>query len=173
MAAPIDLGRIQKEQHAWADLNFPSDEGFYRSCVGVIEEVGELAAVILKREQGIRSDRTSDEQLRDALGDACIYLFHALSSAPSPIDVGDWSKIVTQERLTRIHSPLQQVIRISMAASALQSYSPTWLGGMNVFSELARMAHHYGWDLNEIVDETWEVVKQRNWVDHPGNGVDA
>lgn len=170
MATTIDLGRIQREQKMWADINFPSDDSFRRSCVGLIEETGELAHVILKREQGIRSHDTSDEQLRDCLGDACIYLFHALSTAPSPIDVGMWK--TDDARRLPIMDPIQHVIRISLVASVLQSHNHTWIGGMNVFTELTRMANHYGWDLNEIVDETWEVVKQRNWKDHPGNGVD-
>jgi len=34
------------------------------------------------------------------------------------------------------------------------------------------IASHKGFDLGRVVDETWDQVKRRDWVQYPVNGVD-
>ena len=38
---------------------------------------------------------------------------------------------------------------------------------------LAGVASHLGLDYGVLVQETWDMVKQRDWVKYPENGVDS
>lgn len=163
----VDLVKIQAEHKAWADKNFPGAV-FQESCVGMIEEIGELAHVILKRHQGIRSRETSDAMLRDALADIGIYLLHALST--QSIIIPDYWAITDP---IPEPDPLEQVIRISMCVAWLaQSKEPSEETSERVWRTLDNLAWHYGWRLDDLIEETWETVKARDWVKYPGNGRD-
>lgn len=67
------LKNVQEEQKTWAVKNFGHQPG-WRSILGVMEEVGELAHAYLKNDQGIRISENHDEQMNDAVGDIVIYL---------------------------------------------------------------------------------------------------
>lgn len=73
---PFDLGVLQAQHAAWEAANFPLDMNKpYRSLLGAMEELGELAHAQLKGEQAIRG--TPEEHLAesiDAVGDIVIYL---------------------------------------------------------------------------------------------------
>lgn len=68
----LTFDKLQEEQKAWADRNFSKDTPFWHPLLGVVEEVGELAHVILKEIQNIRN--VSVEKEKDAVGDIVIYL---------------------------------------------------------------------------------------------------
>lgn len=64
---------LQSRLHEWRVRNFPhanADEQFE----GMVEELGELAKVRLKKKQGIRSDITNEIDETDALADLIIYM---------------------------------------------------------------------------------------------------
>ena len=71
----FDLKQFQKEQLEWAKHNFGSKYGSgYRTLLGAMEELGELAHAHLKSEQGIRINENHQESKKDAVGDIIIYL---------------------------------------------------------------------------------------------------
>lgn len=68
-----DINTIQEEQRAWSLANFGPQSPLL-PLLGVVEELGELAHAVLKREQGIRKDENHLANEKDAIGDVCIYL---------------------------------------------------------------------------------------------------
>lgn len=67
---------LQKQHAAWEAVNFPvSSQNSMHSLVGVVEEVGELAHALLKKDQGIRGTAEEhDAEAQDAIGDIFIYM---------------------------------------------------------------------------------------------------
>ena len=70
----ITLDRLQRELAPWQAHNFPTskpDDPFK----GVVEELGELAHSLLKRDQGIRGTAEEHtEKAKDAVGDLLVFL---------------------------------------------------------------------------------------------------
>lgn len=72
----LSLPRFQYEVVEWADRNFGSVPR-HLPLLGMVEEIGELAHVVLKSSQGIRG--MDDDQKRraaemDAIGDLVVFL---------------------------------------------------------------------------------------------------
>lgn len=69
----IDFDQLQAEVGEWSRKNFPNntpDNPFK----GMVEELGELAHALLKKEQGIRGTAEEhDAAAKDAVGDLIIY----------------------------------------------------------------------------------------------------
>lgn len=73
----ISLERLQSEQRVWEIENFGEQPRVmsYQSFLGVVEEVGELAHAILKREQRIRySEAEAIDKEKNAVGDITVFL---------------------------------------------------------------------------------------------------
>jgi len=75
-AKPID--QIQNIQELWERYNF-GEQPLTNAMLGVVEEVGELSHLLLKRDQKIREGSHESEELfkakiTDAVGDITIYL---------------------------------------------------------------------------------------------------
>ena len=68
------LDEIQDEHADWVLHNFPNATPV-EAVLGVSEEAGELSHGMLKEIQGIRGNDHIPE-MRDAIGDICIYLLH-------------------------------------------------------------------------------------------------
>lgn len=69
-----DFETIQEEVVEWAERNF-GPQAPYRPFVGMVEELGELAHALLKKEQGIRQGSEKfQEDAEDAIGDLFIYM---------------------------------------------------------------------------------------------------
>ena len=64
---------LQDQLEEWTAHNFGAPPPFH-AFLGVVEEVGELAHLILKQEQGIRTGEDHDEKARDAVADIAIFL---------------------------------------------------------------------------------------------------
>ena len=77
----IDLR--QKELSDWADLNFGDLRADTMECiVGMIEELGELAHVVLKRKQRIREAADGGDfklEIGDAFADVVIFGIQAMT----------------------------------------------------------------------------------------------
>jgi NTP pyrophosphatase (non-canonical NTP hydrolase) len=67
---------LQAQHDAWESVNFPtSRQNSMHSLVGVVEEVGELAHALLKKDQQIRGSAAEhDAEAKDAIGDIFIYM---------------------------------------------------------------------------------------------------
>jgi NTP pyrophosphatase (non-canonical NTP hydrolase) len=73
------LDSLQKDIAEWRLRNFGPPKDVGDRMLGVMEEVGELAHILLKRKQGIRmAIELSEEQLldlaKDAIGDTLVYI---------------------------------------------------------------------------------------------------
>lgn len=71
--ARMTLAEVQAAVRPWQERNFP-DRQPWEPLLGVVEEVGEAAHSFLKRHQRIRLNEDHAAKLRDALGDALVYL---------------------------------------------------------------------------------------------------
>jgi NTP pyrophosphatase (non-canonical NTP hydrolase) len=76
------LEALQEAQLYWSIYNFPQTT-VYEQFMGVVEEVGELSHVLLKRAQGIRQNTHTEEEYKakiaDCVGDVCIFLMNFCS----------------------------------------------------------------------------------------------
>lgn len=76
----FDLDVLQGEIAEWARFNF-GELLPHHQFLGVVEEVGELAHAILKREQKIRgTPQEHQEAEEDAVGDISIFLMNYCTS---------------------------------------------------------------------------------------------
>jgi NTP pyrophosphatase (non-canonical NTP hydrolase) len=88
---------MQDDHKKWLDKNFPFQMP-HQPLLGLAEEVGELAHVHLKREQGIRhmgGDKGYDLAC-DALGDLFIYMLSYANSNHIDLEaaiVDTWGKV--------------------------------------------------------------------------------
>ena len=75
------IQNLQGEHKEWMDYNFPHQMP-HQPLLGITEEVGELAHVHLKAEQGIRRLGGDDgfDLRRDALGDIFVYMLSYCNS---------------------------------------------------------------------------------------------
>jgi NTP pyrophosphatase (non-canonical NTP hydrolase) len=71
----IDLTDIQQQVGAWGAHNFP--KATHTWCVlGLVEEVGELSSIYLKRLEHIRPNQSTLALEIDAIGDIMVFLLH-------------------------------------------------------------------------------------------------
>jgi NTP pyrophosphatase (non-canonical NTP hydrolase) len=156
--------QLAEEHKEWEDRNFPNDDyenSLFRSCLGVLEELGELAHARLKREQGIRGEETqhvADEQ--DAVADMTIYL------------LGVMHKIGKVPEYGVISGPRDEVPIIKTLAHEVGKLmiNPS----QYMCEKIVYLIEHYciarGWDYETLVRNTWSFVKQRDWVANPQDG---
>tara|TARA_Y100000310_G_C20290749_1_gene627104 strand:- start:297 stop:638 length:342 start_codon:yes stop_codon:yes gene_type:complete len=87
----INLAQLQKEIAQWREENFPDSGDAETQLIGVVEEVGALAHLILKRKQRIRntsllSDDKWKEKAEDEVGDIIIYLMNLCTNLDIDIE---------------------------------------------------------------------------------------
>lgn len=70
---PLTFGKLQREQRAWVEHNFPGRES-WNPLVGAMEELGELAHAHLKQHQNIRVGENHEANGKDAVADIVIFL---------------------------------------------------------------------------------------------------
>lgn len=87
---------LQEEHQRWLSHNFPQQRQ-HQPLLGIVEELGELAHVHLKSEQGIREGAEDTFDLtRDALGDIFVYMLSYANS--NHVDLEDaivetWTRV--------------------------------------------------------------------------------
>ena len=180
--------RLQSEQRAWSDFNF-DPHTFLWPLWGTIEELGELVHARLKQEQGIRG--TPEEHLanqKDAIGDSLVFLSDVCSQ--KGWDLAELSKTESPGEFQKTYkapagkSPIRVCIyALSTIMACLEDAERIQdPNEKDLFEVHARQAvHHYltglsgychekSWSLQEIIEETWGTVKQRNWRQNKQNG---
>jgi NTP pyrophosphatase (non-canonical NTP hydrolase) len=155
--------RLIEERNTWVNHNFPGDES--NSIFGVIEELGELTHHHLKEDQNIRgSADMHQEEARDAVGDLTIYMLGIMNVVGSP---------------NQVHGPLhafpdvepgEALLNLAIAVGRLVERMSTTTVTMCVY-HLKHYCVLREWDYEEIVEETWERVKQRDWIAYPDTGL--
>jgi NTP pyrophosphatase (non-canonical NTP hydrolase) len=115
----MEVNRLQIRLHAWQSREFPEQKpgGDYVANLmrlGVVEECGELARALLKREQRIRGmeyDEAFESARDDAVGDVLVYylqLCTALQQPVQPFAAVDVKPGSAPEMLTRVQRYAQE-----------------------------------------------------------------
>ena len=155
--------KIQKEHKIWQTYNFGKVSS--NQCrLGVIEEIGELAHAELKIQQGIRGSKEDHiEEIKDALGDICIYLCGYLSALSKSINVDETANLTTIAKTENEILIFELTIRTGLPADSLKSSE-------HFIYLLELYAVNYGLNLIDIVEETWSRVKTRDWTKNKQTG---
>lgn len=166
----VDLIKIQLERDEWVKYNFPNAVP-EQSVLGVIEEVGELTHHFLKKKQSIRG--TDEEHLagmRDSVGDALVYLLGVCSgggfSLQEAVDRGKQINCVNETRA--IFLTANRVGRMATDGWQFPHLARRHVG--EVYWALASFCSHMSWDIQEVLQETWNQVKKRDWISNPTDG---
>jgi hypothetical protein len=159
-----------KERDEWIAHNFPNptQPNPGDSIDGCIEELGELAHALLKMGQNIRG--TADEHTesaRDAVGDLSIYLLGVMSMTQySPnhllaVHVNGSVKRIAYWVGNLCHLYESSDHRTVSYANCID----------NIVANLYALCEGRGWSYEDIVQETWDQVAQRDWIQFPNDGV--
>ena len=70
----LSLRRLQAEHAKWMRRNFGGHIEPWRTLLGLVEELGEIAHAFLKRRDGIRVSEDHLTKIRDGTGDLIIFL---------------------------------------------------------------------------------------------------
>lgn len=160
--------QLMQENGAWAAHNFKIIAPHY----GFGEEIGEITHVLLKAKQRIRGfhdPQKVEEHLKDALGDATIYLAH-------------WCYINHVHlnyptRFTAYHEPdrgypLGQLYEIASKIIDARPHDPLLYYAERALQELTDFAACAGWNLErDCVTPVWTEVRKRDWVVFPQDGL--
>lgn len=168
-----DLQIIVEEKNAWEAKNFPNTtKGSLQNAVlGVIEETGELAHAHLKADQGIRG--TEDEHAaaaRDAIGDCLIYLIgvakHSGVEFVNAVYIHQDPHTLSPE--LAIFRLANRVGRLASDLANFPQLTTRHIG--EIYWALGDYCRHRDWDIMEILIETWNEVKQRDWTKNKVDG---
>ncbi len=182
---PKTLLDLQKELYFWQEYNF-GEQSDRRMVLGICEESGELCHAHLKLEQGIRGNQ---DQLRaeakDAIGDICIYALNLLSNHHENVPMIATGKGHGRvEDLERIGNAVLDIfccvarIVTAQKMEAVNPPPPIRLERPPEITPLIRHTHELfmavntfcawvGWDLEEIIRDTWKEVGARDWKQFP------
>ena len=184
----ITWKRLQSEHKAWTEYNF-APHTFLWPLWGTIEELGELVHARLKQEQGIRG--TPEEHLanqKDAIGDSLIFLSDVCSQ--KGWDLGEISKTESPEAFQKTYKAPSGKSPIRVCLGALSTVMTCLEDSERIQDQdekdlldaharqavhiyltgLSGYCHEKSWSLQEIVEETWKVVKTRDWKKDKQNG---
>lgn len=172
------LKKIQKEVKEWTDYNFPNQKP-YQPLLGMLEELGELSHALLKGEQMIRGSRAENlEKEKDAIGDFVVFSLNYcncmewdatnLSSRYFPRRFEDRSLHSLIFTLNSYLSTLQAAHREAETSGLNpRTFASRYLDYM--YDCLEEYCSHRMWDLQKIVEETWQLVKRRDWRRNENN----
>ncbi|SRR5258705_1097787 len=160
---------LTKEVGLWSINNFGT---LQNPWLGMVEEIGELAHCLLKREQGIRGFDDPIyflDQLKDALGDIGIYAAnYAYNEEMRNIE---YPKPVADLTMNKhIANVLFWLSELRLLGERKEDYKE-WL--KNLLLDVSCIARLEGIEFQEVVTETWLIVKMRNWKENAHDGSKA
>lgn len=166
------LNILSREIAEWADKNFP----VHKPKLGILEEIGEATHCYLKRLQKIRGFDSLEfylEQMEDAIADAAVYLLHDASM--EQVIFTHSVSIAMTDRDSYKDTFLIETILAALAEAAANNIqgSPFYAGGgikESILGGLNDLSRAHGFNLIEIVEKTWNKVKQRNWKKNQQTG---
>lgn len=173
-----EINRIKEEVKVWAIYNFPTTTPEY--CIlGLYEELGELCHAILKDFQGIRKE-DFEAAKKDAIGDIAIYFLDYLIRSDSNFINPDNTKkasfhfkddiLSTIEILSIQISSLRDRNSIEFINEGKIETSVEMINTQFIFS-LYNLCAFFDYNFLEILRETWDRVKKRDWIKFPQNGL--
>lgn len=162
--SPKTMLELRNEIGAWANRNFK----IHAPEIGILEEIGEVAHVILKTKQGIRGyDDTIDGRtktladLSDAVADIGVYTLHHCYlrglTPPERIQIiGTYDDVASLSDMA------------SLASMVLDGQSRDVVV-KEIMECCATIAFRYGIDFQSELRKTWEKVCLRDWQKNPAN----
>lgn len=164
---PETLFDLQKELYRWQIWNFGEQEA-ERVILGICEETGELCHSLLKSLQGIRgTPEEHDSNMRDAIGDIMIYSINYLSGVDErmPSFLPDNTPPTNDETMLRraAFTIFRNVSKMT-ASKTIDTDARSLFYSLNYFCALK------GWNLEQILRETWADVGRRDWKTYPKSG---
>jgi len=167
---PATLQDLQKSLYAWQIYNF-GEQDDERIILGICEEAGELCHAILKSEQGIRGTPEEHEAaMKDAIGDIMVYTFNYLSGIEKDIP----------SFLPDKTPPTDDVVKVRRAAMTIFRNVAKMTDSKTVDADARSLVYSInylcalkGWNLEEILRETWAEVGKRDWRKYPQTGLPA
>lgn len=168
----MNYNELAAENKAWALKNFGDKSNAENSYFGMVEELGELAHIILKERQGIREGRLPKEQRKalkaDAIADCAIYLLNwygfGLETRPKRAPL----QLLNLNEIAKDWTEFDLMELAMKCMKDLPCYdNHCWL--LTVLDEFANM---YDINFEQNLLETWNRVKSRDFTLYPENGVD-
>lgn len=154
--------QLRNEIGQWADHCFTHKTS---SQLGVLEEIGEIAHVVLKERQGIRGyddPAKVSKELNDGIADCCIYLLHWCKM--NDVQPPEWPTLYAERTVETSLS------RLAVNAGMLLNTPPLLDNSLKkdivtrILEELTNLAALFNWNLyRDCVAPTWEKVSQRDW----------
>lgn len=165
----LNWDTLVQERDAWVAHNFPKQRAPLDSVQGCIEEVGELTHAHLKQVQSIRGDdETHVANGKDAIGDLTVYLLGVMghhNTRPKGT--------VLKPPTTADGALLMLAYSVGLLAKDTYHNDGDWV--CTSVSDIVHFAELYcklrEWDYKTIVQETWDAVKQRDWIQYPDTGL--
>ena len=169
------INLIKDEIQVWANRNFPTTK-FEHCILGMHEEIGELCHAVLKEYQGIRKEDFGAAK-KDAIGDIAIYFLDYLNrSNLELLEPGSLkNSFYYEEDLIKLIDFLS--LQVSSLRGKLLYYlqneesDPTKVVNTAFIVSLYNLCDLLGYDFLEILQETWNGVKKRDWIIYPKNGL--
>jgi hypothetical protein len=157
---------LTKAVGEWSHRNFGEKQNPY---LGLVEELGELAHCLLKREQGIRGyDNPSYfiGEYMDAIGDMCIY---AANYAYNEKIVIPWPLVIEPQGITwkYMANACFWLSRFNIVPEVPTDLAHTLNCFLICIGELAAIE---GLDIIEVAAKTWKVVSVRDWKANSQDG---
>ena len=177
MSMTTNPREIIMEVGQWATNNF----GPYRdSDYGLVEEIGEKVHGVLKRIQRIRGfevDAHFYAHVKDALGDAMVYLSDWCAQRNAFYQVPDEQAPLTGIGEHDFRRLLKNLLRNTSMIVELSEDDPACADAHICSAAASRVAMTLWaiaciWNLNLLRDclyPTWHQVKERNWKKNPVN----
>jgi len=161
--------QLQEEHKVWAEKNF-GNQDIEVYCLGLIEEIGELAHSVLKRKQGIKNNENHDEKIKDAIGDITIYLVGFCNCSDINIEelylkrnTINYSNINTIDCLKLLSMSISLLVARNVS---FQTSSKAII--CVLFERLVFFCNNERFNFEAAVLNTWkEVVSQRDWKNNP------
>jgi len=156
----MNIQKTIQEITEWAAYNFDT----HIPELGMVEEIGEYAHQLLKAAQSIRE--TSDADAKDALADIGIYFLH-LCGLKKIILYTDY-RVAERTLWYHIGKLSQHAGKILECAAEDERPDSNDLEAF--WSHLKKVAQISGWDLHDLIKETWAQVSKRDWRKYPKTG---
>ena len=163
-----ELRVIQLEVAVWNEFNFPNNTK--ENCIlGIVEEIGELSHCILKQNQGIRKESSTEEKLQDAIGDIVIYALNYCNYCGIDImEALDSMHSDDHENISILDCITDMCFQIDSLTRDSSIIGEVTIGG--IIRNLYMLCEHKDYCLLDITNTVWDEVSQRNWHEFPNNG---
>lgn len=173
------LAELLPEVKEWATRNFPEVQRT-DPFMGIVEELGEWSHVLLKSKQGIRAPSGAGQwtaaEIRaaeqDAIADMTIFALDFLwrngLDGPGLAPEGIRRSVLEHHR--RIACTIGRLADAIDIPDPVKSLMWMQIYVSELFYRLESYCVDRQWSYLGIVNETWDRVKNRDWISSPSSG---